>query len=105
MNRLNQLLQMAEQDTEDAFIKYALAKEYETLGENHVALAHYRALEAFDPKYVGLYYHLGKLYEKLEDFEAALSTYQKGLEIAKSISDFHAYSELNTAKTNLEIEM
>ena len=34
----------------------------------------------------------------------ALETYIEGIEISKKIKDFHALSELNTAKLNLEIE-
>lgn len=60
---------------------------------------------AIDPDYVGTYYHLGKLYEEIEEGEKALEIYQKGIEIAKKIKDQHALSELMGAKMNLEMEL
>jgi hypothetical protein len=58
-----------------------------------------------DPGYVGMYYHLGKLYEKMGEPELALEAYTAGINVAKKIPDFHALSELNNAKLNLEMEM
>jgi hypothetical protein len=54
---------------------------------------------------VGMYYHLAKLYEKLENVDLAIQTYTEGINVAKRLSDFHALSELNSAKMNLEMEM
>ena len=41
----------------------------------------------------------------LDNHEKALETYNEGINVAKKLADFHALSELNTAKTNLEIDM
>jgi len=54
---------------------------------------------------VGLYYHLGKLYEELGETDLALLTYEDGVSVAKKAADFHALSELHNAKMNLEIEI
>jgi hypothetical protein len=48
---------------------------------------------------------LGKLYEEFEEFEKALSIYDEGIALCKKISDFHALSELNNARTNCELEL
>ncbi|MEN0003297.1 MAG: tetratricopeptide repeat protein [Bacteroidota bacterium] len=100
-NRLNQLLQFAEENPQDSFILFALAKEYEKLQQPQKALAHYLQLTQQDPNYVGTYYHLGKLYEQQEEFHTAFFTYKKGMEIARAQGDQHALSELAGAKLNL----
>jgi len=103
--RLEQLRSMLNDDPHDSFLKYAIAKEHESMGDINKAIHLFEQLKEDDTDYVGLYYHLGKLYEKEENFEKALSTYEEGIQICKRVSDFHALSELNNAKVNLEMEM
>ncbi|MBK6363036.1 MAG: tetratricopeptide repeat protein [Saprospiraceae bacterium] len=105
MNRLEQLKEMNEADPDDAFVHYALAKEYEYAGMPETALECYNGLMKNHPQYVGLYYHLGSLLEKLSDPQKALVVYEKGISIAKELKDFHALSELQSAKMNLETEV
>jgi tetratricopeptide (TPR) repeat protein len=102
-NRIEQLKAFLADDPGDSFIRYALAKEYEGMGQMYQARDTYLALKKDDPQYVGLYYHLGKLYEELGDEQEALATYSEGINVAKKAADFHALSELNTAKVNLEM--
>ena len=103
--RMKQLRLMLKNDPEDSFLMYAYAKELEYLDQPEKALEIYLKLKSSDPQYVGMYYHLGKLYELLEDQEKALQAYEEGIDVAKKIADYHALSELNTAKTNLELEI
>lgn len=100
-DRLEQLLSFLKNSPGDAFITFAVAKEYEGLGDEENALKYYLQLVENEADYVGTYYHLGKLYEKLEDAEKALSTYKQGMDIAKSQGDQHAFNELAGAKLNL----
>lgn len=41
----------------------------------------------------------------MEEPDLALEAYTAGINVAKKIPDFHALSELNNAKLNLEMEM
>lgn len=100
-NRLEQLKDFLEASPEDTFIMYALAKEYEKMGELQEALAQFHHLLRVDENYVGAYYHLGKLYEQLDNIPEAFQTYKKGMDIAKAKNDLHALSELAGAKLNL----
>jgi tetratricopeptide (TPR) repeat protein len=100
--RLPYLLQLVESSPTDSFVLFAVAKEYEGAGDTVKALEFYEKLRAADPSYVGLYYHLGKLFEQKQDYGNAVSTYKKGIEVARTASDFHALSELNGALLNLE---
>ncbi len=104
MTRLEQLQKYLADQPNDAFLLFAIAKEYEGLGDKQHALNHYLTLRETTPQYVGLYYHLGKLYEKLALTEEALETYKTGMMVAKREKDMHAYSELAGAKMNVSDE-
>lgn len=104
-HRIEQLKGFLDSDPDDSFVRFALAQEYTKMGTLKAALDAYKYIEQNDPNYVGVYYHLAKLYEELTEPELALDTYEKGIEIAKKIPDFHALSELINAKRNLEIEL
>ena len=100
--RLQYLLQLSESSPGDSFVLFALAKEYEKGGDSARALEYYEKLRSADPGYVGLYYHLGKLFEQNRDYPNAVLTYKQGIETARKASDFHSLSELNGALLNLE---
>ena len=93
-NRLEKLLEFLQNEPEDEFLLYALATEYLRLNETDKALEYYENLINNHPDYVGTYYHLGKLYEALDRKPDAISTYEKGMEVAKKKRDNHAFSEL-----------
>ncbi len=97
LSRLQQLTTFLEESPDDAFLLFALAKEYEKMSDMVQALQYYTRLEILHPNYVGTYYHLGKLYEKLNLHDKAIDTYEKGMIIAKKENDKHAYSELQNA--------
>jgi len=84
---------------------FALAKEYEKLNVLKKAQDTYQQLLEVDSNYVGAYYHLAALQIELGEKEEALATYHEGIEKAKKVADFHALSELMSAKTNLELEL
>ena len=97
-DRLKLLKSMLEKSPTDSFLLFAIAKEYEGLGDNKAALDFFLDLKKGQPDYVGLYYHLGKLYEKNDEIEKAFFTYKDGMEIAKKAGDQHSLNELAGAK-------
>lgn len=103
-DRLQTLQGLLEESPDDPFLLFAIAKEYEKHSEDDRALAYYQQLRQTNPHYVGLYYHLGKLYERREHWEQALDTYRSGMEVARKAGDQHALSELAGARMNLEEE-
>ena len=102
INRLQYLTQLLESSPNDSFVLFAVAKEHENAGDELQALSFYLRLKEADAAYVGLYYHLGKLYERQEDFENAILTYKQGIEVSRKAGDRHAMSELQAALLNLE---
>ena len=95
--RLNKLMEFLESDPNDPFIVYALATEYNAQNDYTKALVYYLQLVDKHPDYVGTYYHLGKLYEKQQQSEAAIKTYKDGMAAARRKNDNHAFSELQGA--------
>lgn len=105
MNRLAQLEAFLVDSPNDPFLKYAIALEHLKAGKERDALAIFVKLTETDPSYVGTYYHLGKLQEQLEELDAALVSYQKGMEIAQKLGDSHSYNELQGVYNMLQDEM
>jgi len=104
-SRLTKLLNFLEENPKDSFLLFAVAKEYENNERLDKALFYYRSIQESDPEYIGLYYHLGKLYETLDEPLLALETFNLGIALAQKKVDFHSLSELNNAKMNLELSM
>lgn len=98
MTRLEQLFRYLGDAPNDPFLLFAIAKEYEGQQDLTQALAYYTKLTAEHVDYVGTYYHLGKLYEKLNDIDAAIATYDAGMRIAQAQGERHAHGELSTAR-------
>lgn len=96
LTRLQKLLEFLKNEPNDPFLKYALATEYLNASDYIKALQYFEDLTSNHPDYVGTYYHLGGLYEKLNRKEDALRTYKTGMEVARKSRDMHAFSELQT---------
>lgn len=102
MNRLEILRQMEARQPDDAFVKYAIATEHISQGNDAEALPYFSLLVDKFPGYVATYLHLGQLYERLEQLEKAIDTYKKGIEAAKQAGDKKALGELNEALMMIE---
>ena len=86
----------------DSFLRHAFSLEYIKLGDDETARQLFEGLLADDPGYVGSYYHLGKLLERVADFDKAIRIYKRGMEEAKNAGDMHSYNELQGALEDLE---
>lgn len=101
-DRLERLREFHREDPEDPFTRYALAQEHLKAGNTERALNLFEELVETDPDYVGTYYHLGKLYERLERPGEALDVYDRGIEIAREQGEQKALSELKDAKLEVK---
>lgn len=104
-NRIPLLENLLKNNENDAFTLFALAKEYEKISEPKKAIETYLKIKIHNRDYIGLYYHLGKLYENQELTNEALEIFREGIEISKKLGDFHALSELQGAIQNLQIDL
>lgn len=104
-SRIATLAKQVQQQPNDSFSKFALALELKKMGDSNKTLALFKSIESTDPNYVGVYYHLGKLYEELEQNNSAIQCYKRGINVATKLADTHAKAELQGALMNLEFEI
>ncbi len=103
MDRLAQLKAFLAEKPDDSFLQYAIALEYIKLKDFQNGLAYFTGLVEKDPDYVGTYYHLAKLYKKLNMQDEAGKCYQSGIAVATKVNDAHALGELKNAYTNFQM--
>lgn len=97
MERKEKLLQLLKNDPLDSFLNHALALEYIKEGKDIEAENLFKAILEREPDYTGTYYHLAKLLERKNDYEAAIKWYEKGMAAAKVAKDMKTYNELQAA--------
>lgn len=102
IDRVKKLKEMLSASGPDNFMEHALALEYIKMGNDPEAKQLFENLLQRDPHYVGSYYHLGKLFERLQDVDHAKATYLKGMEEAKAANDQHSFNELQAALEDIE---
>ncbi|MFN3940076.1 MAG: tetratricopeptide repeat protein, partial [Chitinophagales bacterium] len=100
-DRLAQLFTYLEQNPNDSFLLYCVALENIKLHNYQEALTYFNQIINNEPDYIATYYHLGKLYERLDNTQKAIETYETGLAIAQKLNDRHAHAELAEAKNAL----
>jgi len=104
-SKISQLAKNVQQDPSDTFSKFALALEL--LKEDQVEKAQllFEAILKQDPDYLGVYYHLGKLYQRREMYSLAEDMFTKGIQIATKKNESRTKSELSEALIQLQIEI
>ena len=102
MSRIEKLLEYMRTSDKDSFLQHALALEYIKIGNDEEARNLFNELLLREPSYVGSYYHLGKLLERVGDFDKAVRIYKRGMEEAKRAGDNHSYNELMGALEEIE---
>lgn len=93
---------MLDQNTEDTFLLFAVAKTYANRQDFSTAIVFYERLQNVDPNYIGQYLHWAKALENLNSPDQARAILNQGIDIAQSIKDFHALSELKSALMELD---
>ncbi len=101
MTRIERIIEFLNQQPRDKFLRHALALEYIKIGEAIKARDLFLEILNESPDYIGSYYHLAKCLVDLQEIEAAISWYEKGMAAAKLAKDDHAYRELLAAYEDL----
>lgn len=97
MDRVVKIKEMLTDNPNDSFLQHALALEYIKLGNDEEAKQLFQSLLNREPGYIGSYYHLAKLLERIGEPNEAIKVYEKGMEEAKKAGDDHSLSELRSA--------
>ncbi|MDG5766851.1 hypothetical protein QA596_05175 [Balneolales bacterium ANBcel1] len=103
-DRIAKLKAFLQEDPDDSFSRFALALEYQKTGDHQTARSLFEHIRDKDPGYIGVYYHLGKLYQMTDEPRLALKTYTNGITIARNAGDHHAATELEQALQELEYD-
>ena len=101
MERIEKLKEFLQANPTDSFLQHALALEYIKKGNDEDARRLFEEILNREPGYVGSYYHLAKLLERMEQTDEAIAVYEKGMEESKKAGDNHAFGELRGAYEEL----
>jgi Tfp pilus assembly protein PilF len=101
LERIDKIKGMLTENPADSFLQHALALEYIKTGNDAEARQLFEEILNREPGYIGSYYHLAKLLERLEKTGEAVKVYEKGMEEAKKAGDNHALGELRGAYEEL----
>ncbi|HEY5461749.1 MAG TPA: tetratricopeptide repeat protein [Hanamia sp.] len=105
MDRISKLKEYMKTADKDSFLQHALALEYIKVGNDEEAKKLFNEILKREPTYLGSYYHLGKLLERIGDPLKAMRVYERGMEVAQSANDSHTYNELQAAYEDAEDEL
>src|SRR5690625_5552523 len=94
VNKIRHFAALIRENPEESFPKFALALEL--LKKDDVAKARvlFESVLKQDPDYLGVYYHLGKLYESIEMTEEAETMYQQGIRSEEHTSELQSRGHL-----------
>jgi Tfp pilus assembly protein PilF len=99
--KIEKLKVFLRESPDDPFLKHALALEFIKGGNEAGARELFLEILSRDPAYIGSYYHLARLLERMGDPGTAKTWYEKGMSAAKKAGDMHAYNELQAAYEDL----
>jgi Tfp pilus assembly protein PilF len=101
MERIERIKEMLKENPNDSFLQHALALEFIKIGNDAGAKNLFESLLEKEPGYIGSYYHLAKLLERIGETDNAIRVYENGMEEAKKAGDHHSLSELRSAYEEL----
>ena len=101
MERIEKLKEFLQANPADSFVQHALALEYIKLDKDVEAKTLFESILGREPGYIGTYYHLAKLLERIGETGEAIKVYEKGMDEAKKAGEDHAFAELKSALEEL----
>jgi Tfp pilus assembly protein PilF len=93
-SRRQQIEELLKDDPTDAFLRYGLAMEYLSAGDEAGALARFRECLEITPDYVPAYMQTGQLLARLGEEDEARAIFQEGIRRAQAQKDAHSAQEM-----------
>jgi Flp pilus assembly protein TadD len=100
--RLEQIQEMLADEPNDPMLRYMLAMEYASRGDDEEAVRSFRALLAVAADYVPAYMQLGQVLVRLDRPDEARTVFQDGIEIAQQKREDHAAGEMQAMLAELD---
>jgi len=94
MSRKDQIETLLQDDPDNSFLRYGLAMEYASTGEEESAVACFRELIARDGDYVPAYLQIGQVLARLGHDDEAKAMLTTGIGVANRTGDSHAAGEM-----------
>ena len=94
MSRLAKLEELLQQDPNDPFLNYAIAKELLSSGETEPGLARLKDVIESHPDYVPAYFQRGQSLHEDGQTDQAREVIEAGIEVAARTGDQHAEMEM-----------
>jgi tetratricopeptide (TPR) repeat protein len=104
-NRIEELLQMRDQDPDDPFLWYVLALEYVKSGDPIVAEKAFDAVLERFPDYLPAYYQAAVFFWDQGSFEKARYAFGQGIILAEASGDMKTLQELRNSYQNFQIDL
>lgn len=94
-SRKEQIEEMLAEDPDDAFLRYGLAMEHASLGQDEEAVRQLAELTRRSPDYVPAYLQAGQVLARLGREEEAREVLRAGIGVANRKGDTHAAGEMS----------
>lgn len=101
-SRRQQIEEMLADDPNDAFLRYGLAMEYVSAGDDEAAARCFQELVTAVPDYVAAYLQAGQVLVRLGRSGDARAIWGQGVAVARKAGDAHAADEMQGFMAGLE---
>jgi tetratricopeptide (TPR) repeat protein len=101
-SRKEQIEAMLRDDPNDPFLRYGLAMEHVSAGDDEGAVRCFRELFTVAPTYVPGYLQAGQVLSRLGRWEEAVQVLRQGIETARLQNDQHAIGEMEGLLNTLD---
>jgi Flp pilus assembly protein TadD len=102
MSRLEQIRAMLADEPNDPELRYMLAMEHVSLGDDQAAVACFEELIRLAPKYAPAYHQAGRALQRLDRLDDARRLLLQGIPIAEGLGNSHAAGEMTELLQSLE---
>ena len=101
-SRKQQIQEMLADDPNDALLRYMLAMEHVSQGDDDSAVSCFRDLIVMAPDYVPAYMQAGQALVRMNRPEAARPIFEQGIAAAERSGDHHARDEMRAMLAELD---
>lgn len=92
--RIKTITEMLLDSPDDTFLRFALAKEYDAIGEVLKSIEQYKNVLELDKNYIGAYYHQAELLNRSGNTNEAIELAEQGVQIAQGLGSQKELAEL-----------